>query len=92
MDVQKMLEILKRDYGIESKEELIERFESSKGIDIGIFTERRQTAFSTGVYCGSTKPQKPLSWAILSCSRQISMESRFFRQDRKGCSRHLTSG
>ena len=31
MDVQKMLEILKRDYGIESKEELIERFESSKG-------------------------------------------------------------
>lgn len=44
MDVQKMLEILKRDYGIESKEELIERFESSKGINIGIFTERRQTA------------------------------------------------
>ena len=43
MDVQKMLEILKRD-GIESKEELIERFESSKGINIGIFTERRQTA------------------------------------------------
>ena len=42
MDVQKMLEILKRDYGIESKEELIERFESSKGINIGIFTERRQ--------------------------------------------------
>ena len=39
MDVQKMLEILKRDYGIESKEELIERFESSKGINIGIFTE-----------------------------------------------------
>ena len=37
MDVQKMLEILKRDYGIE-------RFESSKGINIGIFTERRQTA------------------------------------------------
>ena len=35
MDVQKMLEILKRDYGIESKEELIERFESSKGINIG---------------------------------------------------------
>lgn len=32
MDVQKMLEILKRDYGIESKEELIERFESSKGL------------------------------------------------------------
>ena len=31
MDVQKMLE-------------LIERFESSKGINIGIFTERRQTA------------------------------------------------
>ena len=29
MDVQKMLEILKRDYGIESKEDLIERFESS---------------------------------------------------------------
>ena len=44
MDVQKMLEILKRDYGIESKEELIERFESSKGINIGIFTDRRQTA------------------------------------------------
>ena len=39
-----ILEILKRDYGIESKEELIERFESSKGINIGIFTERRQTA------------------------------------------------
>ena len=33
---KKMLEILKRDYGIESKEELIERFESSKGINIGI--------------------------------------------------------
>lgn len=49
MDVQKMLEILKRDYGIESKEELIERFESSKGINIGIFTERRQTACEAGL-------------------------------------------
>ena len=44
MDVQKILEILKRDYVFEIKEEQIERFESSKGINIGIFTERRQTA------------------------------------------------
>ena len=44
MDGQYMLDILNRDYGIESIEELIERFESSKVINIGIFTERRQTA------------------------------------------------
>lgn len=68
MDVQKMLEILKRDYGIESKEELIERFESSKGINIGIFTERRQTASRTVI---EGAKQKERNLEIESYEHQI---------------------
>ena len=46
MDLQKMKEILKREYGIESYEELQKAMNEVDGIDIGIFTTelRRQAA------------------------------------------------
>lgn len=38
MDVNKMKEILKKEYGINSYEEFEEALKKSEGIDIGLFT------------------------------------------------------
>ena len=40
MDVKTLRETLKRDYGIESSEQLIEAMKRSKGINISIFTSQ----------------------------------------------------
>lgn len=46
MELREIKEILKRDYGIESYEELRKAMDESAGLDIGIFTTelRRQTS------------------------------------------------
>lgn len=38
MDVKTMLEVLRRDFGINSREEFETAYKNFKGLDIGIFT------------------------------------------------------
>ncbi len=48
MTADRMLEILKRDYGINSREEFYEAFRQMPKIDIGLFTKGRRDEESTG--------------------------------------------
>lgn len=48
MTAGRMLEILKRDYGINSREELYEAYRQMPKIDIGLFTKDWRHEKSTG--------------------------------------------
>lgn len=42
MDVKTVMEILKKDYGIENLDQLVEAMKNSKGIDISIFVSPKE--------------------------------------------------
>lgn len=55
MDVTTMWETLKKDYGITSMDELTAALKNSKGINIGVFTEKRRNGYDSERIPGETE-------------------------------------